>query len=123
MTAPQYNSRASSLRVATLTALAVSGGILAMSNNIFTQALGIFLIGAMFADKGQVNDVEWKLYKMEQRNLPFRKGLFSKSLGEDSVKIMDDFFKETFLQNEVAGARIPFACPETWPCVLLFRCV
>ena len=49
MTAPQYNSRASSLRVATLTALAVGGGILAMSNNIFTETLGIFVIGAMFA--------------------------------------------------------------------------
>src|ERR1700691_5199496 len=28
------------------------------------------LVGALYASKGQVHDVEWKLYKMEQRSLP-----------------------------------------------------
>lgn len=70
------------------------------------------LIGGLYASKGQVNDVEWKLYKMEQKGLPRPKGFFSKRLGEDSVKIMDDFLQDSFLKEDVAGAKIPFSCPS-----------
>src|SRR6185437_8545528 len=36
------------------------------------------LIAGLYADKGQVNDVEWKLYKMEQHDLPTSKGYFTR---------------------------------------------
>lgn len=70
------------------------------------------LIGGLYASKGQVNDVEWKLYKMEQKNLPRPKGFFSRKLGEDSVKIMDDYFQDAFGNEDVSRARVPFACPS-----------
>lgn len=70
------------------------------------------LIGAMFSAKGQVHDVEWKLYKMEQRNLPRPKGFFTKRLGEDSIQIMDDYLQETFGAEDIGGAKIPFTCPS-----------
>ncbi|MGE0526913.1 MAG: patatin-like phospholipase family protein [Bdellovibrionales bacterium] len=72
------------------------------------------LIGALYATKGQAHDVEWKLYKMEQKNLPLSKrGLFSRnSLGEDSVRVMDGFLSESFQKEEIAGAKIEFACPS-----------
>jgi len=71
------------------------------------------LIGGLYAVKGQANDVDWKLYKMEQKNLPRPKGgFFSHKLGDDSVKIMDDFFQDAFNNEEVGSAKIPFACPS-----------
>lgn len=69
------------------------------------------LIGALYADKGQVNDVEWKLYKMEQRGLPRSKGFFSNRLG-DSVRIMDDYLQDSFLKDDVANTRVAFSCPS-----------
>jgi len=49
MTLPQYNSHAFALRLATLTTLLVAGATLAMSNNIIAMAVGIFVLGSMFA--------------------------------------------------------------------------
>jgi hypothetical protein len=49
---------------------------------------------------------------MEQKGLPRPKGFFgSHRLGEDSVRIMDDFLADSFLKEDMAGARVPFACP------------
>jgi NTE family protein len=81
------------------------------------------LIAAMFADKGQTHDIEWKLYKMEQRGLPRPKGFFAKNLGEDSIKIMDDFLQDAFLKDEIGSARIPFACPSrsVWTGVIAWQ--
>ncbi|MGE0175097.1 MAG: fatty acid desaturase [Oligoflexales bacterium] len=49
MITPLYNSRASALRVAILAGLLLAGAILAMSNNFLVVALGILMIGAMYA--------------------------------------------------------------------------
>ncbi|MGZ3723178.1 MAG: hypothetical protein ACXVA9_09620, partial [Bdellovibrionales bacterium] len=70
------------------------------------------LVGALFSAKGQVHDVEWKLYKMEQKNLPRPRGFFSKRLGEDSVKIMEDYMQEIFANEDIGGDKIPFSCPS-----------
>lgn len=70
------------------------------------------LIAALYSDKGQTNDVEWKLYKMEQKGLPRPKGFFSKRLGEDSVSSMDEFLQEAFGNGEISRARVPFNCPS-----------
>lgn len=70
------------------------------------------LIGQLYAAKGQVHDVEWKLYKMEQKGLPRVKGFFSKKLGEDSVRIMDDYFQDVFGSEDISADKIPFSCPS-----------
>src|SRR5690606_6316175 len=60
------------------------------------------LVGALFASKGQVHDLEWKLYKMEQHNLPYSKGLFnSKGPGEQTAKVMDKFIQESFGREDI----------------------
>ncbi len=70
------------------------------------------LMGGLFATKGAVHDMEWKLYKMEQQNLPHPKGFFSrKSVGEESVNVMDGFLKEAFARDDLNGGKIPFICP------------
>jgi NTE family protein len=71
------------------------------------------LIGGLFAIKGTVHDVEWKLYKMEQNNpLTQSKSFFSRSGPEHSLSVMDNFFNDVFGREEIAKARLPFACPS-----------
>jgi NTE family protein len=71
------------------------------------------LIGGLFAAKGQVHDVEWKLYKMEQKNLPRPKsGFFTKRPGENSIRIMDEYLQEVFGNEDLGGDKIPFSCPS-----------
>lgn len=71
------------------------------------------LMGAMFAAKGQVHDLEWKLYKMEQSNLPYTKGLFnSKGPGEQSAKVMDGFIQDSVGRDDVSKTKVEFACPS-----------
>ena len=69
------------------------------------------LIAALYANKGLTHDAEWKLYKMQQRNLPLPKGFFAKRLGENSIKIMDDFLDDSFGKDTINEARVPFECP------------
>ena len=78
-----------------------------------TKVMGLewgALVGALFSQKGQVNDVEWKLYKMEQRNLPRPTGLFT-GKGPARVGVMDEYLAETFGRVDVAETSLSFSCP------------
>ena len=72
------------------------------------------LVGALFAVKGQVHDLEWKLYKMEQGHLPYPKGgLFStKGPGEESAKVMDGFIQDSFGKEDISKSKTAFSCPS-----------
>lgn len=70
------------------------------------------LVGGLFAVKGSTHDVEWKLYKMEQRNLLEPKGFFSRRADENSLNVMDGFFNDVFGREEIEKARVSFACPS-----------
>lgn len=69
------------------------------------------LMAGLFAVKGQVHDMEWKLYKMEQLKLPQPKGLFARKVGEDSVRVMDNFLKDAFGSEDARRAKVEFMCP------------
>jgi NTE family protein len=73
------------------------------------------LIGGLYAVKGQVHDVEWKLYKMEQQNLFEPKGFFKRTAGENPISIMDDFLKDSFGSDEVSRSKVVFACTARSP--------
>lgn len=70
------------------------------------------LMGGLFALKGQTHDLEWKLYKLEQSNLPYPKGFFSRGPGEESAKVMDNYLKDAFAKADISAAKIPFSCPS-----------
>ncbi len=71
------------------------------------------LMGGLFATRGAVHDMEWKLYKMEQQRLPHPKGFFtSKGVGEESASVMDGYLKETFGKDALTSSKIPFTCPS-----------
>lgn len=69
------------------------------------------LIAGLYAIKGQVHDVEWKLYKMEQQNIFEPKGFFSRKGGEQSISIMDEFLNTSFGSEEISRSKVNFACP------------
>ena len=69
------------------------------------------LIAGLYASKGTTHDVEWKLYKMEQKNIFEPKGFFARRGGEQEISILDDFLKESFGNEEVSRAKVPFTCP------------
>lgn len=70
------------------------------------------LMAAFYANKGQAHDMDWKLYKMEQQNVLKPKGFFSKKMGEESVRVMDDFLKDSFGKEVIGRAKVGFACPS-----------
>jgi predicted acylesterase/phospholipase RssA len=69
------------------------------------------LIGGMYAIKGQVHDVEWKLYKMQQMNLFEPKGFFNRKATENSISILDEFISQSFGNEEISRSKVSFACP------------
>ena len=81
------------------------------------------LVGGLFAHHGQVHDVEWKLYKLEQQNLPRPKGFFTRAGTTTGVKVMDSYLTEAFGRDELGSARVKFSCPTRtlWAGVVGFQ--
>jgi NTE family protein len=81
------------------------------------------MIAALYANKGQIHEIEWKLYKMEQANLPIPTGFFTSKFGEEPAKIMDKFLNESFPKENIADTKIGFACPSktVWTGVVAFQ--
>ena len=81
------------------------------------------LVGGLFAHHGQVHDVEWKLYKLEQQNLPRPKGLFGRAGTATGVKVMDGYLGDAFGRDEVAASKLKFSCPTRtlWAGVVSFQ--
>jgi len=81
------------------------------------------LVGGLFAHHGQVHDVEWKLYKLEQQNLPRPKGFFTRAGTATGVRVMDAYLGDAFGRDEVGAAKVKFACPTRtlWAGVVGFQ--
>lgn len=69
------------------------------------------LMGGLFANKGTVHDMEWKLYKMEQANLPRPTGFFSRR-NDETIKVMDGFLNEAFGRDDINRGKVAYACPS-----------
>ena len=70
------------------------------------------LVGGLYAVKGQLHEVEWKLYRMEQAGLPRPKGFFAKKVGDEPAKIMDPYLNEAFAKETINRSKVPFTCPS-----------
>ncbi|NJL25266.1 MAG: hypothetical protein HC902_08860 [Calothrix sp. SM1_5_4] len=68
------------------------------------------LVGGLYANKGQIHDVEWKLYKMEQQNLPHPKGGFFRER-EETFRPMEGFMADVFGKDDIGRAKVEFVCP------------
>lgn len=73
------------------------------------------LVAALYSQKEQEHDVEWRLYKLEQRDLP-RRGRFSQQIQAANIQSLQKFFQENLTLKQIEQAAIPFACPSlSWP--------
>lgn len=72
------------------------------------------LVGGLYAQKGQIHEVEWKLYKLEQQAImkPKNKGFFSRGEGPESISALNGFFQDSFGAEEIANSKIGFGCPS-----------
>lgn len=68
------------------------------------------LVGALFAQKGQVHEMEWKLYKMEKQPLP-SKSFFSSQLQAGKVSELRPYLKDCFGSVAQPGLDVRFSCP------------
>lgn len=71
-------------------------------------------IGALYAAQGQVNDAEWKAFKLREEDAPGVGGLLSNRMRPQSVAKMESFFNEVFGSARIDGAKVRFACPAHW---------
>lgn len=81
------------------------------------------LVGGVYASKGQVHEVEWKLYKMEQKDWLPKKGIFNSQSSGAAVNSMNDFFKDAFGNTQLSDFRVPFGCASRslWTATLVMQ--
>ena len=68
------------------------------------------LIAALYAQNGQIHEAEWKLYKLQAKDLLSR-SLFGNSRPE-SVKSLDGFFQENLRGRSLSQSPVRFGCPS-----------
>lgn len=67
------------------------------------------VIGGLYASQGQVNDAEWKSFKLREENLP-EKGFLQSRASAAPVSKISPFLEEAFGSQAIDKSRIDFAC-------------
>lgn len=67
------------------------------------------VMGAVYAHQGQINDAEWKAYKLREDNLP-EAGFLSSRASAAPVSKLNSFLEAAFGSSSVQSAKIPFSC-------------
>ena len=70
------------------------------------------LIGGVFATEGQIHNTEWKLYKLQRKNLFQKKGFFGRKSEPISVGNLGEFMRSNFGQKKFHQMKVGFACPS-----------
>lgn len=70
------------------------------------------LAGAFFALEGKPHEAEWKLYKLEKRDLDSKGGIFASDKGPRSTKELQTYLKENLLGRDLRSMKISFTCPS-----------
>ncbi len=68
------------------------------------------LVGALYAQHGQIHEAEWKLYKLEQLDLNST-GFFSRKRQTQSASILTSFLNQNLDSVDVTKTSLPFTCP------------
>ncbi len=72
------------------------------------------VIGGLYASQGQINDAEWKAYKLREDNLP-EAGFLQSKAAAANVSKLGSFLDASFSGLAVEKTRIDFACATTAP--------
>lgn len=80
------------------------------------------LVGGLFAINGKINDTEWKLYKLQARELN-KSNWFSDENKNFTVQEYRDFFSQNFAEHSMNNLAVPFACPSVsiWSGVIVWQ--
>ncbi len=70
------------------------------------------LVAGLYAVRPQVNDVEWRLFKMQTKGLA-EKGFFNSTFEKKSTQEIKDFLQENFGESLVAMQKVHFSCATT----------
>lgn len=69
------------------------------------------LVGGLFAQKGQIHEAEWQLYKLEQKDF-LNTSFLSSTLKPESVKALLPFIKKSLGKEKLENSQVPFYCPS-----------
>lgn len=69
------------------------------------------LIAGLYAQEGRAHNLEWKLYKLKESDLPGQ-SLLSKAFSKDSVSTMSGYLKTVFSGSRLENAKVSFTCPS-----------
>jgi len=72
------------------------------------------VFGGLYAQHGQVNDVEWKAFKLREQDLPGEGGFLSSRIKPESVASLSEFFDTVFAGAVIESSKIDYACPAYW---------
>ena len=70
------------------------------------------VIGALYAKKGKVHEVSWRLYKLKKDDLP-KASFFASTPKPESVDSLNRFLKDGLQGVTFQNLSVPFACPST----------
>jgi len=68
------------------------------------------LVGALYAQKGLVHDLEWKLYKLDPDDLVGR-NFFSNRLKPQQISILSSYMKTNLSTDRIESGKLGFSCP------------
>ena len=71
------------------------------------------IIGGLYSVQGQVNDAEWKAFKLREEELP-SEGFLSSKVKTASVSALEPFLETAAGNSSIDRAKIPFGCPAYW---------
>lgn len=69
------------------------------------------LVAGLFAQRSQIHDMEWKLYKLDRQEIPSRKFLSSK-VEALKVSAWRDYLRESFGRQDMEHMPVGFSCPQ-----------
>jgi len=69
------------------------------------------LVAALYAQRGQINEAEWKLYKLEKLDLESR-SFFSSKKDPQSLKTLQSYLEQNLDKKDVRDLAVPFSCPS-----------
>ena len=71
------------------------------------------VIGGLYSMQGQVNDVEWRSFKLRDTDLP-QSGFLSSRAKAQSITTLNEFLETAFSSSTIDKAKIDFGCPAYW---------
>lgn len=69
------------------------------------------VIGGLYAQQAQINDAEWKAFRLREDELP-DSGFLTSRASSNEIGALDGFLNNAFAAQIVERARIAFACPS-----------